>query len=266
MGSSHGLGRSEPAEPPGGGQGPGPSPLLSAEVVSELWLGTGHHSRCPVKMKCLTDGCHTASTSVHTCSPGLWPGSPCFWLSCPFAVFSQRCSPSPSGWGCWSWRSEQRPSGPKPLGLGRGHTRELGGAWRCRPQAPGCCLPSSLPSLASSSLRTWSTAYDECCRHPAVSSAPSAGRRGWLETRGQAGHLAPPWDLASPVQSGSRREAVWGWAEACWDQPGPRPPSQGVCVLHLAKHKLCGVQPHCPITGAFLTVTGAHLCPERLGE
>ena len=186
VGSSHGLGRSEPAEPPGGGQGPGLSPLLSAEVVSELWLGTGHHSRCPVKMKCLTDGCQMASTSVHTCPRGLWTGSPCFWLSCPFAMFSQRCSPSPSGWGCWSWRSEHRPSGPKPLGLGRGHTRELGGARSCCPQAPGCCLPSSLPSLASSSLRTWSTAYDECCRHPAVSSAPFSGR-SWLAGDPRAG-------------------------------------------------------------------------------
>lgn len=75
-GSSRGLGQSEPAEPPGGGQGPGPSPLLSAEVVPELWLGTGHHSRCPVKMKCLTDGCQMASASVHTCPRGLRPGSP----------------------------------------------------------------------------------------------------------------------------------------------------------------------------------------------
>lgn len=156
--------------------------------------------------------------------------------------------------------------GPSRLGWGGG-TRgnsEGPGAAVPRPQAAACPPVSPLllhPLSGPGPPRMTSAAGILQCLLP-----PSAGRRGWLETRGQAGHLAPPWDLASPVQSGSRREAVWGWAEACWDQPGPRPPSQGVCVLHSAKHKLCGVQPHCPVTGAFLTVTGGHLCPERLGE
>lgn len=212
-----------------------------------------------------------APTSVRARPQGSGSVSPSLAIL-PFAVFSLRCSPFPSERGCWSWRSEQHSSGPKPVGLGRGHTRALRGARCCPLQAPGSCLPCSLPSLASPCLRGWAAAYDECCGHLQCPLPPSAGGRGWLETRGHQGR--PGTQHASLGASlhlckadlEERLGALWGWAESCWDQLGALLPSQGVCVLHLAKHKLCGVQPHCLVPGAFLTIKGAHLCPKRLGE
>ena len=109
-------------------------------------------------------------------------------------------------------------------------------------------------------------------RAPAVSS-PSFSGRSWLAgdpgASGQAGHRHPSLGTSLHLCKADLEErpgALWRWAENCWDQLGPLLPSQGVYVLHLVKHKLCGVQPHCLVTGAFLTIRGAHLCPKRLGE
>ena len=262
MGGSLSLGQSELGEAPGGGQGPGPSSLLSAEAVAELCAPLRRNAS-------LMDARRRPPPSAPALrapaqSPRLWPSCPSPSFLCGAPLFCQNGAAGAGG-------RNSTHQGPSHLGWGggtRGHSKAHGAAVS-RPREAACpaVSPLLLHPVSGAGLPRTTSAVGTCSVLPR-----SAGGRGWLETcghQGRPGTQHPSLGASLHLCKADLEErlgALWGWAESCWDQLRALLPSQGVCVLHLAKHKLCGVQPHCLVPGAFLTIKGAHLCPKRLGE
>lgn len=211
MGGSLSLGWVRSWEKHLGGQGPGLSSLLSAEAVPEpAWL----------RLNASLDGCQTAPTlrsapALRGSVSRLWPScpSPSFLCGAPFSVRTGLLELE-VGTAFHQGLSRQARGGGT-----RGHSEGHGG---CPLQAPGSCLPCSLPSLASPCLRGWAAAYDECWA-PAVSS-PSAARLGWRPVGIRAGRAPSTLGASLHLCKADLEErlgALWGGQRAAGTSSGP---------------------------------------------
>lgn len=185
------------------------------------------------------------------------------WPSCPSPSFLCGAPLFLTEPGRWSWRSNSTHQGPSRLGWGGGHKRapEGHGAALSRPREAACPAVSLASPCPGAGLPRTTSAVGTCSVLSLLQRAVVVGWRP-VGIRGKAGtqHAFPGGLLHLCKADLEERLGLCGVGrELLGPARGPCLPQGVQGPLHLAKHKLCGVQPHCLVPGAFLTIKCAHL-------